>query len=54
MTAAVIIKVDPVADDARGVLDALEAMTVVHRSLRVLMTLSTMPFCCEQCGVMNP
>jgi hypothetical protein len=28
MTAAVIRKADPVADDARGVLDALEAVTV--------------------------
>ena len=28
MRAAVIVKTDPVADDARGVLDALEAVTV--------------------------
>jgi hypothetical protein len=28
MRAAVIVKADPVADDSRGVLDALEAMSV--------------------------
>ncbi len=28
MRAAIIVKTDPVGDDARGVLDALEAVTV--------------------------
>ncbi|MCY0386495.1 hypothetical protein OVY01_04405 [Robbsia sp. Bb-Pol-6] len=34
-------------------LQALEAMPVVHGSLSVQITRSTMPFCCEQCGVVN-
>jgi hypothetical protein len=42
---------DPFADETRGVLLRFEAMT--HCSFNVPMTLSVMPFCCGQCGVMH-
>lgn len=46
-------KLASVSDRATRVLQALEAMPVVHGSLSVQITRSTMPFCCEQCGVVN-